>query len=138
MKNLNTVATQQYVEKADHFLQGMKRLAYDVEAYRSGVGLLAIHSAISLSDAIKVGLTGKRGKYQDHSQAAAELGKLCANNRVSNTKGVNHLAWLLSKKNLAAYERDRFDNESVRLAVEKAERFNAWAYNQFKEVLRVN
>jgi hypothetical protein len=137
VKNLNTIATQQYLEKADHFLQGMKLLADDVEAYRSGVGLLAIHSAISLSDAIKVGLTGKRGKYQDHSQAADELRRLCATNRVSNTKGVNHLAWLLGKKSLAAYERDRFDNESVRIAVEKAERFNAWAYNQFKGVLRV-
>jgi hypothetical protein len=66
---VNFTATQQYIEKADCFLEGMRLLADDIPAYRSGVGLLAIHSAISLGDAIKVGLTGKRGKYQDHSQA---------------------------------------------------------------------
>ncbi|HXZ39794.1 MAG TPA: hypothetical protein VEG68_03570 [Terriglobales bacterium] len=136
MKNVNTVATQQYIEKADHLLQGMKLLFDDVSAYRTGVGLLAIHSAISLSDAIKVGLTGKRGKYQDHTQAADELDRLCAANNVSNTQGVSHLAWLLGKKNSVAYQPSRFDDKSVRLAVEKAERFNVWAYNNFKEILR--
>jgi hypothetical protein len=136
MKNLDSVATRQYIEKADHFLQGMKLLADDIKSYRSGIGLLAIHSAISLSDAIKVGLTGKRGKYQDHARSARELSRLCASNKVSNTQGVNHLAWLLDKKNVVAYEHRRFDDDSVRLAVDKAEKFSAWAYNYFKEILR--
>jgi hypothetical protein len=136
VKNVNQAATQQYVEKADHFLQGMKLLFDDTPAYRTGIGLLAIHSAISLTDAIKVGLTGKRGKYQDHAQSARELGKLCASNKVSNTQGINHLAWLLGQKNAVAYQHRRFDDDSVRLAVDKAEKFNAWAYNYFKEILR--
>jgi hypothetical protein len=136
LKNVDPVTTQQYIEKADHFLQGMKLLAEDVKSYRSGIGLLAIHSAISLSDAIKVGLTGKRGKYQDHARAARELSKLCASNNVSNTQGVNHLAWLLSQKNAVAYEAARFDDDSIRQAANRADRFNAWAYNYFKEILR--
>ena len=136
MTNVDPVTTQQYIDKADHFFHGMKLLADDVRSYRSGVGLLAIHSAISLGDAIKVGLTGKRGKYQDHAQSARELGSLCASNNVSNTQGVEHLGWLLGKKNSVAYEHRRFDDDSVRLAVDKAEKFNAWAYNNFKEILR--
>jgi len=136
MRNINPAATQMYIEKADHLLQGMKLLAEDVPAYRTGVGLLAIHSVISLSDAVTVGLTGKRGKYQDHAQAARELDKLCTSHRVSNRQGIGHLAWLLGQKNTVAYEDRRFDDVSVRLAVEKAERFNAWAYNYFKEILR--
>lgn len=136
MKNANPIVTQQYIEKADHFLQGMKLLADDIDSYRSGVGLLAIHSAISLSDAITAGLTGKRGKYQDHAQAARELGHLCASNRVRDRRGIRHLAWLLGQKNALAYQHPRFDDNSVRLAVEKAERFNAWAYNNFRGLLR--
>ena len=136
MKNINPAATRRYIEKADHFLQGMKLLNDDVTNYRSGIGLLAIHSAISLSDAIKVGLTGKRGKYQDHARAAQELSKLCASNKVSNTQGVNHLAWLLSQKTVVAYETARCDDDSIHQAVNKADRFNAWAYNYFKEILR--
>jgi hypothetical protein len=114
----------------------MKLLSDDVRNYRSGVGLLAIHSAISLSDAISVGLTGKRGKYQDHMQAARGLNRLCASNTISNMQGVRLLEWLLGQKNTVAYEHRRFDDDSVRLAIEKAERFNAWAYIYFKEVLR--
>ena len=125
------------MEKADHFLHGMQLLADDIPAYRTGVGLLAIHSAISLSDAICVGLTRKRGKYQNHAQAACELDRLCASNKISDKQGIDHFRWLLGQKNAVAYDHRRFDDGSVRLAVEKAERFSAWAYNQFKEVLRV-
>lgn len=114
----------------------MQLLAEDITAHRTGIGLLAIHSAISLSDAISVGLTGKRGKYQDHARAAQELSQLCTSNNVSNTQGVNHLAWLLSQKNAVAYDASRFDDDSIRQAVNKADRFNAWAYNYFKEILR--
>ena len=136
MKNVNPVATQQYTDKADHFLQGMKLLNDDVKNYRSGVGLLAIHSAISLSDAITVGLTGKRGEYQDHAQAARELEKICSRNKVYDRKGVGHFRWLLSQKNAVAYEGVRVDDPSVRMAVDKAQKFSAWANVQFREVLR--
>jgi hypothetical protein len=136
LKNLSPIETQQYTEKADHFLKGMKLLSDDVRNYRSGIGLLAIHSAISLSDAISVGLTGKKGKYQDHMQAARGLNRLCASNKISNLQGVRLLEWLLGQKNTVAYEHRRFDDDSVRMAVDRAERFSAWAYNHFREILR--
>jgi hypothetical protein len=136
LKNVSPIATQQYIEKADHFFHGMELLFYDVPSYRSGIGLLAIHSAISLSDAIVVGLTGKKERYQDHAQAAKKLKYLCGSNKISDKQGIKHYEWLLARKNTVAYEEHRFDDNSIRLAVEKAERFNAWAYNYFKEVLR--
>ena len=136
MRNISPIATKQYTEKADQFLKGMKLLNNDSGDLRYGVGLLAVHSAISLSDAISVGLTGDRGKYQDHTQAARELKRLCASNKVSDVQGIRHFEWLLGRKNAIAYEDRRFGDDSMRLAVEKAERFNVWAYNHFKEILR--
>lgn len=136
LKNISPIATQQFIEKADHFLQGMKLLAEDVPAYRTGIGLLAIHSAISLGDAITIGITGKRGKYQDHAHAARELGRICASHRISHKQGIDHLRWLLGWKNAVAYAHDRIDDQAVLMAVDRAERFNAWAYNHFKEILR--
>ncbi len=137
MKNVSPVATKKYIEKADHFLKGMDLLYGDPQHYRTGIGLLAIHSAISLSDAIAMGLTGKRGKYQDHGHAASALEKLCTANKISDKKGIAHFKWLLGRKNVVAYQSDRFDDSSVKIAVDKAQRFNVWAYTQFKEVLRV-
>ncbi len=73
MKNLDPVATQQYIEKADHFLQAMKLAALELAPYRTGIALLAVHSAISLNDAIAAGVTGKSGKHQDHLAAVRAL-----------------------------------------------------------------
>lgn len=39
----------------------MNFLAEDIQSYKAAIGLLAVHSAISLGDAITVGLSGKRG-----------------------------------------------------------------------------
>ena len=115
----------------------MKLLNDDVSAYRTGVGLLAIHSAISLNDAIIVGITGHRGKYENHVQAADELDNICKLTKVMNSKGVRHLRWLLAKKNRVAYEHRRLDDDSVQMAVDLAKKFHSWAYNYFREVLRV-
>jgi len=114
----------------------MELLNDGVPNYRTGIGLLAIHSAISLSDAITVGLTGERGTYQDHAQAARDLERFCSSNRIANTKGIGHFKWLLARKNAVAYQGDRLDDDSVKLAVDKAQRFSAWAYTHFEEILR--
>jgi hypothetical protein len=114
----------------------MELLNDDVSSYRTGVGLLAIHSAISLNDAITVGLTGKRKTYQDHTKAARELERVCSSNRIPDKKGIDHFKWLLAQKNEVAYQGDRLDDASVKMAVDKAQRFSAWAYNCFEEILR--
>jgi len=59
MENRAPILTDRYMDKADHFLQGMRLLADDFGAYRTSIGLLAIHSAISLNDAILAGVTGQ-------------------------------------------------------------------------------
>jgi hypothetical protein len=136
LKNISPITTRQYIEKADHFFQGMELLNEDVSSYRTGIGLLAIHSAISLSDAITVGLTGKRKSHQDHAKAARELETVCSSHRISDKKGIAHFKWLLAQKNEVAYQGDRLDDASVKMAVDKAQRFSVWAYNYFKEILR--
>ena len=120
----------------DRFLQGVNLLSDGVSTCRSGISLLAIHSAISIIDAIRIGLTGKRGKYQNHLQAATELSALYASHRVSDKRGIGHLKWLLGQKSIVAYERNRLDDKTVWLAVDKAQKFSAWAYNCFEEILR--
>ena len=136
LKNVDPIATKQYIDKANHFLQGMKYLHDDIGEFRTGIGLLAIHSAISLSDAIAVGLTGHQEKHTDHLQAARKLDELCGLNKISDRRGIEHFRWLLGQKSSVAYQDRRFDDNSVRLAVEKAQRFSVWAYEYFREVLR--
>lgn len=137
MKNLAPLLTAHYLEKATHFFQGMRLLADDLPVYKTSIGLLAIHSAISLNDAILVGITGERRKAQDHLAAAAELEKICRQRKIENINGIRHFSWLLSKKTAISYGDQRIDEAVLKLSIDKAERFSNWAYSHFKEVLRV-
>lgn len=123
------------MERAAQFFQAMRLLSDDMSAYASGLALLAIHSCIS-NDAIAVGMTGKRSKSEDHKRAAMNLEKLCKASKVEDRKGVQHLSWLLSRKTDVAFGERRLDGPSLLAARDKAERFQAWAYNNFKGVLR--
>jgi hypothetical protein len=136
LKNCDQALTQHYVEKADHFLQAMKLLSDDMSAYASSVALLAVHSCISLNDAIAVAATGKRNKREDHKRAVKNLEHICAANNVADRKGLLHLTWLLACKTDVAYGERRLDSAFFANARDKAERFHAWAYNNFKGVLR--
>jgi hypothetical protein len=138
LKNLDPVATRQYIEKADHFFQAMRLAADDLPAYRTGISLLAVHSAISLNDAIAAGLTGKISRHQDHRVAVAELERISRKHRIGNLNGIGHLRWLVSEKTKIAYSSQRLDDALVRMSVTRAERFQSWAYNNFKEILHAS
>jgi hypothetical protein len=114
----------------------MMLLSEDMPAYGTSVALLAIHSSISLNDAIAIGVTGERSKSEDHKRAARDLEKVCTASKVTDRKGVQHLGWLLAWKTDVAYGERRLDKTFLLAARDKAERFQAWAYNNFKGVLR--
>lgn len=136
MNNANPVATRQYIEKADHFFQAMKLAADDPSSYRTSIALLAVHSAISLNDAIATG-TGNKSKNQDHLEAARGLEKISRKLGVANLNGLQHFRWLLQEKSKIAYGRERPDDTFIRASITRAERFHSWAYNYFKEILHV-
>jgi hypothetical protein len=135
VKNVDPLATQQFIEKADHFFQAMKLVKDDPDAYRTSVALLAVHSAISLKDAVVIGLTGKKSRHQDHSAAVHGLEGLSRKFRISNKNGIGHLRWLLAGKTKIAYSRERLDDAMLHMSIDRAERFHSWAYNHFKEIL---
>lgn len=137
MENRAPILTARYVEKADHFLQGMRLLAEDIPSYRTGIGLLAVHSAISLTDAILAGVRGEHSKPEDHSAAVHALEKVCNELRIERMSGIRHFALLLGTKSAIAYGDQRVGDNDLKFAIDKAERFANWAYTHFKEVLGV-
>jgi hypothetical protein len=111
----------------------MRLLADDLLSYAEAVALLAIHSAISLNDAVQVAVTGGRSKYEDHKRTTVDLEHICKRYGVP-LKGVQHLRWLLSNKTEISYADRTFARSDE--ALDKAMKFHDWAYNNFKEVLR--
>lgn len=135
MENRSPLLTTHYRDKSDHFLEGMRLLADDIATYRTSIGLLAVHGAISLNDAILAGITGGRSKAEDHSEAARELERICTELKIEEKQGIRHFSTLLARKTHIAYGDQRIDDDYVKSVVERAERFVNWAYNHFREVL---
>jgi len=122
-----------FLNRAQQFLDGMGQLK---EGKGNAAALLAVHSAISFSDAIRMHFTGQRGRGDDHSEAATALRNLCLA-RHADASGIKHLSWLLGKKTLIAYGDDRLDPTAhLCAAFLSAERFAAWVHRTFPEVTR--
>jgi hypothetical protein len=135
MKNVPKERMPHHRERADKFFHTMK-LIQDDKGYAEAVPLLAVHSAISLADAILVGLTGERGSDRSHRETVEALQQLCASKK-RTCDGLKHLSWLLGNKTELIYGDKRLDPDTqIKNAGLHAERFTAWAYTTFPEIAR--
>lgn len=135
MKNVPKDRMPHHRERADKFFLTMK-LIQDDKGYAEALPLLAVHSAISLADAILVSLTGKRGSDRNHRETVEAMQHLCASKK-RNCDGLKHLSWLLTNKTELIYGDKRLDPDTqVKNAGLHAERFAAWAYTTFPEIAR--
>src|SRR5579864_2910217 len=79
-------------------LAGAMNLCHDgIESYASAVALLAVHSAISFSDAVLIRLTGRRSQSKNHRQAIDAIVAACKRAKIQ-IDGVRHLDKLVSAK----------------------------------------
>ena len=121
------VKVQQYLGRARDFFKGMDFLKDDLARYRYSSALLGIHSAMSYSDALRVGMEDKSVSSDDHSDAARRLRKLLREQKAEDCKGVDHLAKLLGMKSKITYSAESSTEDEVKSIVQHATRFAAWA-----------
>jgi hypothetical protein len=123
-----------YLQRATDFFEGM-RLMHGEEDYSNSSALLAIHCAISYSDALRVGLGDGRVSADDHQNASVALERLLVAKRLQNQTGLKYLQYLLSRKSLVAYGSERLNSNEIEALINKANRFQRWAHQvarQFK------
>lgn len=104
----------------------MKLLRDGIANYKSGVALLAVHSAIAFNDAVLITLTGSPHKGENHLAAIKKTRAACGKNKIADIRGVKHLESLLSKKTEYSY-RGIVDEDTAKGAANHAERFASWA-----------
>jgi len=92
---------QHYLNRAVDMFDAMV-LLYGDKAFRNSSALLAIHSAISYSDALRAGLGDENLSGDGHDKAADTLQAMLAR-YPQHESGVSHLRFLLSRKNVVAY-----------------------------------
>lgn len=94
--------------------------------YRAAVALLAVHAAISFSDAVLV--AADLGPSSGSHEKAPDLLKTAAKGRKISTDGISCFARLAKDKNSYAYSSRQLTPDDVSKAVLRIESFAAWAY----------
>jgi hypothetical protein len=117
---------EHYLHRATDMFDAMILLQED-RAFWNSSALLAIHSAISYSDALRVGLGDKKLSADGHERAADTLHSLLGSQYSENRDGLKHLRFLLSRKSVVAYSAKRLEYSDYQSLFTRAERFAQWA-----------
>jgi hypothetical protein len=104
----------------------MKLCQDDLSAYASAAALLAIHSAISYSDAVLIDLSGVRPRSDNHLDAVQKLKRACRSAQLDQ-HGISHFQRLLGAKTEISYGDKSVGHEKTMALCIAAERFQAWA-----------
>ena len=118
---------EHYRNRARDFLDGMKLLQEDLDAFGYASALLGIHGAISYCDAMRIGLGSRRLSSEDHGNAVAELKSLLDARSFEQQQGVKHLRLLLARKGRISYAAETVSKNEVEDIVKRAVRFADWA-----------
>lgn len=119
-------SVESFLGRAFDFLIGMQ-LTKDDPAYRNSAALLAIHSGIAYSDALRTGLGDTSLSSENHTKSIDSLRRLLYQRNVKAEAGLRQLQTLLSYKSAIAYGSTRIEDASYALLFQSAERYSAWA-----------
>ena len=121
-----------YYRRATQLAGAMKRCQDELPAYASAAALLAVHSAISYSDALLIELGNSRPRGERHQAAVNALKRACAGAKVDQ-KGIKHLQKLLSAKTDISYGEKSVADERITALCIAADRFQTWAERTLKK-----
>src|SRR4051812_24684931 len=99
----------------------------------NAAGLLFVHAAIAMTDAVLIFLTGDRSTAQNHGEVAEKLQKECGRRR-RPAEGVKHFRWLVQYKDFFAYDDKHVSLDDAKDAQTKIQRFLTWAFRTFPEL----
>lgn len=97
------------------------------------IGLLAVHAAIALADAILVATEGSRSKSENHADASRRLRDWCSAKRLEAT-GIKHFEWLLENKTHFSYGERPVLAERLQASKMKLDQFFVWVLRTFPDV----
>jgi hypothetical protein len=114
---------RQFHAVAENFAQAA-RLATEYE-YWNAAGVLLVHAAIALTDALTVKVGGAKSVGEDHMEAANLLEDVLAVD-AEGKKAIGHLLALIQEKNLVSYSGEVYRRQDIRPMTRHLERYQVW------------
>jgi len=94
--------------------------------YFNAAGVLIIHSAIALADAITIKFSSKKMKGESHYDVIALLQSELPDH-IKNSNAVQHFSKLIDHKNLVSYSGDIYYKKDIDKLFKSFNRFSNWA-----------
>ena len=94
--------------------------------YWNAAGVLLVHAAIALTDALTVKIGGVKSAGEDHMLAADLLESVLAVDAEAK-KAIRHLRTLIQEKTLVSYSGMIYRQEDIRRMTRHLDRYRAWA-----------
>jgi hypothetical protein len=113
-----------YRSVAENFYHGAE-LARDFE-YWNASGVLIVHAAIALADAIAVKLAGVKSRGEDHHETIALLEDVVAPGE-EKRKALQLLRRIIDHKNAVSYSGEIYDRTDIEQLWKQVARFREWA-----------
>ena len=113
-----------YRAVAESFYHGAE-MARDFE-YWNASGVLIVHAAIALADAIAIKLAGVKSRDEDHHETIALLEEVVAAGE-EKKKALQHLRRIIDHKNAVSYSGEIYDRTDIEQLWKQVARFREWA-----------
>jgi hypothetical protein len=123
-KSVDRSKSNSYKIVADNFIQGAE-VAREFE-YWNAAGVLIVHAAIALSDALAIKIGGVKSQGENHYDAIALLDELVESSP-EKKKALNQLRMIIDHKTSVSYSGDLYDRKDVDLLWKQLDRFRTWA-----------
>jgi len=118
-----------YRAVADNFFLGAE-VAREYE-YWNAAGVLIIHAAIALADAICIKFGGVKSRGENHYETISLLEEFIAPGE-QKAKALNHFRKIIDHKNLVSYSGEIYERKDVAQLWKWLERFRSWAFDVLK------
>ena len=113
-----------YQSVAESFYRGAE-LAREFE-YWNASGVLIVHAAIALADAIAIKLAGVKSRGEDHHETIVLLEEVVAPGE-EKKKALLHLRRIIDHKNAVSYSGELYEKKDIEQLWKQVARFREWA-----------
>lgn len=109
---------------AENFFHAAK-VACEFE-YWNASGVLIVHAAIAIADAIAIKLAGVKSRGEEHHETIALLEEVVAPSK-EKQKALEHLRRIIDHKNAVSYGGEIYGRTDIEQLWKQATRFREWA-----------
>ncbi|MBK6915009.1 MAG: hypothetical protein IPH11_15610 [Ignavibacteriales bacterium] len=128
-KRIDYSKFEDFLSVSKNFIAGAE-LAVKSEYYNAA-GLLIIHAAIAIADAITIRFSSTKCSGENHYEVIKLLKETAPRTR-DTQNALNHFEKLIDHKNAVSYQGDIYVKQDIEQLLKHFDRFSNWAYSLLK------